>query len=466
MKRSAWVLLAAVLTACAGPRVAAPPDPPVPLEGRRFAGEPAGLATAALAHRWWTRFGDPVLDELVGRAVDGNLDLRRAAARVAEARAARTRARAPLLPEVTGSASAERARTAGVTFGDRVSSRYSVSAGFSYEVDLWGRVASLAEASHQEAVAAEADRARAYQALVAEVVRTYVDLAAALEQLDVLRRTAETDRVRLAVAEARFRRGLAPAADVHQTRQQVAAAEARVEALEQEASLARHRLGLLLGEYPAADDGLRPAPLQVPVPVPVGVPLDLLLARPDLVAAQGRYLAAAARHGAAEAERYPRLALTGTAGQASSALEDLTLGGASFWNLLGNLVQPLFDAGRRRAAAAEAEARAEQARLAWGQAVLEALREVEDVLTVEAAQRRRLAALDRSREAARKALATAELRYRRGLEEITRTLQARNTLLATELEQIEARRTLLRNRASLHLALGGDWGEEMASRQW
>ncbi|NOY45219.1 MAG: TolC family protein, partial [Deltaproteobacteria bacterium] len=172
------------------------------------------------------------------------------------------------------------------------------------------------------------------------------------------------------------------------------------------------------------------------------------------------YLGSRLRAAAADADRFPRLSLTASGGRTSAVLRDLALGTNTFWNLIGNLTQPLFDAGLRGANLAEAEARAEQARLAWGQAVLTALREVEDALTVEQAQRRRLAALEESLTHARQAVGTAEIRYRRGLEEITRTLVARDTLLAAELGVVEARHALLTARVSLYLALGGDWGHE------
>jgi len=446
---------------CADPARVRPPEPPVALAEQSFGDLPAQAGARVLAARWWRAFGGPELDRLVERAVRGNLDLRRMAARVAEARAAAARAGAARLPAVTASASAQRSRSAGeVWFGDRINDRYGVDLGVSYEVDLWGRIANLQEAARQDLAAAREDAVRAYHLMVAEVVRAWLDLGSALEQAGVARRVLEADRQRQKVAEIRFRRGLAPAPDVHQAQQRVAQARARVAALEQQAELARHRLRVLLGEYPGGWDDLEPRLPGVPDPVPAGLPSDLLWRRPDLRAAERRYLGARLRAVAADADRFPRLALTASGGRTSAVLRDLTLGTNTFWNLIGNLTQPLFDAGLRKANLAEAEARAEQARLAWGQAVLTALREVEDALTVEQAQRRRLAALEESLTHARLAVGTAEIRYRRGLEEITRTLVARDTLLAAELGVVEARHALLTARVSLYLALGGDWGHE------
>ncbi len=455
------VLVALVFAACAGPARLRPPDPPVELENRGFGGLPEEAAGKVLAHRWWSAFGDRGLDELVERAVKGNLDLRRAVARIAEARAAAARAGAVRVPAVTGSASAQRSRAPGkVVFGERVTDRYDLSAFLAYEVDLWGRLANLEEATRLDLEAAREDAKRAYHLLVAEVVRAWLDLAGALERADVARRTLVADRQRLAVAEIRFQRGLVSATDVHQALRQVSDARARKAAFEQQAELARHRLRVLLGEYPGKWDDLAPELPAVPGPVPAGLPSELLWRRPDLRAAARRYLGARARAAAADADRFPRLALTASGGRASEGLRNLALGTSAFWNLIANLTQPLFDAGARRAALAEAEARAEQAFLAWGQAVLTALREVEDALSMEEAQRRRLAALQGALRHARQALGTAEIRYRRGLEEITRALLARETLLAAELAEVEARHALLLNRVSLYLALGGTWGHE------
>ncbi|GAB4246503.1 efflux transporter outer membrane subunit [Deferrisoma sp.] len=461
--RAVWggLLVAATLAGCAGPAELTRPEPPVPLEARTFSRVRAEAAGRVLAHRWWRTFGDPALDGFVERVVEGNLDLRRAAARVREARAAAARAGAARLPTVTGSLGAQRTRTPGeVRVGDRVNDSYDLTVSLSWEADLWGRVANLEQAARLDLEAARDDAERAYHLVVAEAVRAWLDLAAAREKTAVVERMLEADRQRLAVVESRYRRGLVPAADVHQGRQLVEDDRARLALLRQEREVAAHRLMVLMGAQSAEYEDSAPTLPPPPPPVPAGLPSDLLWRRPDLRAAERRALAGQARAAAADADRYPRFALTASGGRSSDVLRDLSLGTNTFWTLIANLAQPLFDAGSRKAALAEAEARAEQARLAWGQAVLAALQEVEDALSVEAAQRERLAALEESRRHAERAVETATLRYRRGLEDLTRTLVARRTLLAAELEKVETRHQLCSARVSLLLSLGGAWGDE------
>jgi multidrug efflux system outer membrane protein len=469
-------LAAATLVGCAAARPHVEPPPPVPLAERPFVHADPALAAEVLGEGWWRSFGDPALDAVVEQAVLENLNLKQAAARVAEVKAFWVETGAAKLPEVTFGMRGERSFTPGGVTGGTLSSRYSAALGFSYEVDLWGRVANLTDAAVQDVRAAEADRHRAFQVLVTDVVRTYVSLRLARETVDLHERTADNDRRRLGLIENRSRRGLAPAVDVYQARQRVAQAESRVHAARQSLEQTRHRLNVFLGGYPAHVEGERrePGPLAVPVPVPPGLPLKLVARRPDLEAARARYWAAGARVGVAAADRYPRLALTGSWGRQSDpwssftgsgggtigALTELIRGENTFWTLVGNLTAPIFTAGARKAAVTRADAQQEQARLVYGQALLEALREVEDVLVEERSQRARYDALERSVSLARKALEVSEARYGRGLEDLTRTLSARNTLFAAELEQLDTRRTLLLNRAALYLSLGGDWGLE------
>ncbi len=458
---AAPVLGALLLAGCAGPAPFVPPEPPVPLAGRAFEG-PGAVAGEVLAQGWWRAFGDPALDRLVEAAVRGNLDLRKAAARVAEARAVLRESLAAERPEVTAGASVERSRAPGVLFGDPVTSRYSLSLGFSYEIDLWGRIARMTEASVQEAAAAREDLERAYHTLVAEVVRAYVDLRAAREQLGLAEELAANARDRLRVMEGRHRRGLVPASRVYAARQGLAQAEAEAFGYRQAAERAGVRLGLLLGRYPSPDPGvdIPGGPLAAPPPVPVGLPSDLLGRRPDVRAALRRLAAADARVGAAEAGRLPRFALTGSAGRASSELEELTLGGNTFWSLLANLTYPLYNAGAVEAGVRKAEARRDRAFLEYGATVLRALGEVEDVLVVEAEQRGRLEALGRAARTARVRLQNAELRYRKGLDDLAAAFDAREALLRAEIQGAGVRQALLRNRAALYLALGGEWGHE------
>jgi multidrug efflux system outer membrane protein len=461
VNRGWWFVgVLSIVAACAGPREFVTPDLPVPAP-QRYVNDASEAAEAVLTTGWWRSFGDPELDRLVDEAVRNNLDLKQAAARVAESRALLVQAGAAGQPRVTADGSAQRARNPRA-LGDPISNNYSLSVGFSYEVDIWGRVANLTEAAVQDLYATEQDQIRAYHSLVAAVARSYAEIRIAEEQAALTEETVANDRQRLSLVEARYSKGLAPALDVYQARQALAQSETRVFTFRQRGEQARHRLNILRGRYPADTDGnrLAPASLTVPEPVPVGLGSELLARRPDLRAAERRVAAANARLGVAEANLYPRFALTGSGGRVSDTVRDLTLGSNTFWSLLGNLTHPLYDAGANRAAVDQAEARRQGALMAFGAAFLSALGEVEDVLVVEREQRLRLEALARSVELARRTLEVSQGRYLRGLDDLTPTLNARTSLFLARVEQLETRRTLLLNRVSLFLALGGDWGHE------
>jgi len=173
-----------------------------------------------------------------------------------------------------------------------------------------------------------------------------------------------------------------------------------------------------------------------------------------------RYRAADERVGAAHGDRLPKLALSAGAGRESVELKDLVIGDHTFWNVLGNLTYPLFNAGKLEAAEERTRIQRDRAGLEYAAAVRRALKDVEDALVTERELRARREALERSEAMAARALDAASDRYARGLDNLVPTLNARSALNAARVEKIENSRTILVNRAALHLALGGDFGGE------
>lgn len=458
----ALALMAALLAGCAmGPDYVRP-EPDAPAEDR-FANDSREAAGQVLAEGWWQRFNDQNLNMLVEEAVERNLDLREAAARVLEARAVLTQTSAPGYPSVELGAMAERSKVVSSFFGGRISNQYSLDLGLNYELDLWGRIRRLEESAIHELMAAEEDRIAFYQSLVADVIRAYVDLISSERQHRLAENTVEIDRQNLELVESRYNRGLVPALDVYLARQSLAASEARVPLFVEQREQARHRLNLLRTRYPAGDLAFTYYDsLPVPEQIPVGLPAELLERRPDIRSTERRLMAANARIGAAKADMFPRISLTVAGGLRSSELSDLLNVSTNFWSLLGNLSQPVFQAGAKVAAVRQAEARTEAAAARYAGTVLRAFREVEDALVIEQAELKRREALRRSVEEASESFRASRERYLRGLDNLIPSLDARRTLYTAEAALIATEQTLLLNRVALHLALGGDWGHEEA----
>ncbi len=412
---------------------------------------------------WWRHFADPPTVELVERALAGNPDVRAAAARVLEAQASLRAATGTRLPEAGFSFSGNRNKFSLVlpqvgrvgiystTFSDQLQ--------VSYQVDLFGRLARARQAAWAELLATEADRRAVLNSLIAEVIRTRVQIASLAEQLRLAEATVASWRRTADVVEERYRRGLADAGQLHQVRSSLARAEAAVPQLRRSLASARHGLDILVGRRPGTGPELPDTlpPLPDLSPVPAGLPASLLDRRPDLVAARMRFSQATAGVGIALANLYPNLTLSATGGYTGNRVSDLTRSANQIYNAALNLAAPIFKGGQLRAEVEAARARAEQAAAAYASAVLKAMREVEDALVADAELAHELETARRARRAAVAAEELARWRYERGSGELLDLLAADRARAAAESSLVSLRAGLWNGRIALFLALGGDW---------
>jgi NodT family efflux transporter outer membrane factor (OMF) lipoprotein len=434
------------------------PDVPVPKEFSEAAGQgPASL------ERWWTEFRDPLLDRLVARAVEGNLDLKIAAARIREARAARGIAASQGLPQVDASGGYARSKRT-LAFGQpgTDSARSVFEAGFdaSWEIDIFGGVRRDNEAALAQVQAAEESRGDVLVTLLADVARNYVELRGTERQIQILDQTVETEKDTLALATARFGSGMGAELDVARAEGLLAATAAQRPALEVARQQAAFRLGVLLGRDPqallaelAAPGTLPPAPPEIP-----GVlPSELLTRRPDLRRNERELAAATARIGVATADLFPRFNILGSFGRRS---DDLTeLGSSSqFWSAGVGFRWPILAGGRIRSNIRVQEARQEQALLQYEKAILLALEEVENALSAHRRELIRRGALRDSVAANRRALDLAMERYTGGLESFLSVLDAQRSVYAAEDQLVQSERNTAVTLIALYKALGGGWG--------
>ncbi len=413
--------------------------------------------------RWWTSFGDAALADWVERVLSNNVSLARAWARVEQARQAARIAGADELPSLTLEGLARRSRSATVISGRETPAAtfnfFSLNAAASYELDVWGRVAAQVRAAQAEWTASRYDAAAAAISLAAETAEAWWALREQEVLLRLLRRQMEVSEEYRQLVELRFGAGLAGALDVFQQRQQTATVASLIPPVEARAEALRNQLALLAGEPPGAVRPRPPAAADLPAPPPpplTGLPADLLRQRPDVAAAYERLTAADDRWAAAVANRLPTLRLTGGAGTQARELSGLF--DEILWNVAAGLTAPLLDGGRREAEAERARAACDEAWHAWRQAILQAVREVEDALAAEERMRELAQRLDEQRAAAAATLNEARESYRHGLTDYLAVLSALDRLQQTERARVSARRQWLSARVQLHRALGGGWG--------
>jgi multidrug efflux system outer membrane protein len=425
--------------------------------------------------RWWTLYGDSSLDKLVEEALAGNQNLVLAAERVAEARALARVADSVLVPLVDANAQRDRLRSS-----DRSSfplppgvplerNSYRVQINVAYELDLWGRLSGASRAAYADLLASEAARGTVRISLITDTVRSYFALLALDAQIEATRRSLELREDNVRLQTIRQRAGLIGDFDLRQLEAEVAAARAQLPALERSRTVEEAALSVLLGRSPRAitegtiarrtESGEPPA-----LVVPEGLPSELLLRRPDVVAAEQRLIAANARIGAARAALFPRITLTGYLGGESASLADLFSGPARIWQLAFGLAQPIFQGGRLFGEVEAIEARQRQAIAQYQTTLRDAFREVRQALAAQARSREIFEAESARVVALRDALRLARIRYENGLVSQLEVLDAERNLLGADLNRLEALRAQRAAVADLVKALGGGWTGLPAAR--
>ena len=412
--------------------------------------------------RLWEVFCDRELNQYAEQALKNNWDIKRAAARILEARSQYVRIRADRFPAVGVSGIKDRRRVSGGEFSNSfIADRYELTAPASYEVDLWSKLKKASEAAWADILKDEEARRTVAQTVVAETISLYLDMEAVERRLQIAEQSIKAFRKSSQFVETRYRRGLTSVLDVRQARRVLAQAETIVPQLEQELGIIQQQMFILLGHYPETQ-----APRTQPAdyykqlaPVPPGLPSDLLWQRPDLRAAEADLESLNKLVGVAKANRLPRITLTGNYGWSSADLNDLLRRENIVWNLTAGIVQPVFDAGKLKAGQRAAEARYQQGVSAYVQTVLNAFAEVERSLLTRESQLDRRARELRFLEEARATQRVAQNRYIRGLVIYLDVLNAQITRFQAEDSIVLVDLAIYRNRVALHRALGGGWGE-------
>lgn len=433
-------------------------QPAAPVAGQfPLAEDAAGESAAALG--WQQYFADAHLQALIAQALEHNRDLRAAVLRVEEAQAAYGIARAGLYPQVDAIGSYNRSRTpADLSFTGRplIAEDYLVGLGISnWEIDFWGRIRSLKDAALQSFLASDEARRALQIALIARVADGYMALRELDERIVIARKTIGSRAESLRIFQRRYEVGATSKLDLTQVETLLAQAQSLEYQLRQARAVQYNALTLLVGsafELAPAANALDATALPA---LAAGLPSDLLLARPDIVAAEYRLKAANANIGAARAAFFPRVSLTTTYGSASSELEGLFDAGSHAWKFSPSISLPIFDAGRNRANLDLAEVRRDLAVADYEKTIQTAFREVADALAARQWLQRQVQSQQQTLDALSERSRLVKLRYDSGATSYFEVLDAERELLTAEQQLVQTRRALLSSQINLYAALGG-----------
>lgn len=405
---------------------------------------------------WWKRFEDPTLSALVAEAIAANHGVAAARARVREARAMRQQTSAGLLPQVEWGASSTHARSsASASRSNATSHLYQAGFDASWELDLFGGTRRSIEAADRGVEASEEDLRATLLTLAGDVAQNYVEAKGSLARAILARRTATLQRQTAALTRVKFEAGASSALDVAKATALASSTSANIPTLETAFAASAHRIGMLLGQEPAAVVARLRRSAGIPVPrrqLPHSVPADVLLLRPDVRQAERQLAQATAKIGQAEAALYPSVSLTGSLRTSGIRIGDLGNASSLAWSYGPSLVVPMFNAGRLRAAVQVQEAQRDQYHAAFHQSVLTALEDIENALVGLAQQRIRLQSLSTSVRNYREASRLARVQYRQGSSSF---LDAERSLYDAEDALLQSQVLIATRFISLGKALGG-----------
>ena len=413
---------------------------------------------------WRDFLTDPRLQQFVEIALRNNRDLRMAMLNVEQVQAQFRIQSAALSPQVSAFADGARSRTpAGLSASGNASNPGSYSAGVSvgWEIDLFGRLRSLKAAAFEQYLASIQGRKAAEILLVSQVADQYLTILAYDELLEVTQQTLETARASYDIVKLQFDTGAGTELDLRLAETVVEQTEANRAAQVRLRAQAENGLVLLLGQpEPAAmASAVRLGEQTILSDIPVGLPSELLIRRPDVLQAEALLRSANADIGAARAAFFPSIALTGSTGTASAALNGLFKAGSSVWSWAPSLIAPIFDARANRANLDSARVREDIGIAQYEKTIQTAFREVADGLAARGTFDDEVASFERYTMAEHRRLELAQLLYKNGAASYLEVLTAQTGLYDAELILVSARLQRLTNLIDLYRALGGGWLE-------
>jgi multidrug efflux system outer membrane protein len=425
---------------------------------------PASAQANARRVNWQQFFQSAALKDLISQSLTNNRDLRVAALNIEKAQAQYRISRADLLPTINASGTGDSQRVPGdlSTTGDnQITHQYSSGVGFTaYELDFFGRVRSLDQQALESYFSTVEAQRSVKVALIAEVASAYFQLQADQQLLAIARQTLTSQQDSYGLVKSSYDQQVATELDLSQAESTVRTAEAAQARYERQVVQDKNALVLLVGkplapEYFAA---VELDALRVDEQLPVGLPSDLLMYRPDILAAEHDLKAANANIGAARAAFFPSITLTASAGSASADLGQLFAGGQGTWNFVPSINIPIFNAGRNQANLDVAKVHKSIEVASYQKAIQVAFREVADSLTARDSLNTQVIAETRLVQANQRNYTLADSRYKEGVDTYLNSLDAQRNLFSSQQSLVTTKLTRINNLVSLYKALGGGEG--------
>jgi multidrug efflux system outer membrane protein len=405
---------------------------------------------------FFSLFKDPVLDSLVQKSIDFNQDLNIAAETIIQAQDGIIVQRSAMLPNFGVQGNASRGNFQGLLLPN-TQTQFSAVAFANWEIDFWGKFRRLNEAARARLMQSEEAYRATKLSLVSSVATNYFLLLDYKKRLEISERNLALRDSVLNIIEQRFEKGIVAEIDVNQAQIKRAVAAESIPVWKRLIAQTEHRLSVLAGANPGrivTESKL--LEIDTTFTIPAGLPSDLLLRRPDVVAAEQNLIAQNAITGSAKANLFPNISLTGLAGGVSNELSMLTDGPLA-WNVGGSILGPIFNFGQIRRQISIEESKTRQALLAYERTVLDAFRSVEDALIEISTLKEQLKAREDRLNASLNAQFLSGERYDKGVTSYLEFLESQRQAFESELNYVETRQQLLNAYVNLYRVLGGDW---------
>jgi multidrug efflux system outer membrane protein len=414
--------------------------------------------------KWWEQLGDPVLNQLVNQAMQGNLDLKIAVANVEQFMGQYGSTRANLFPQIFGagtyahdqpSSGGGDVLNSGINNDEVDFSRLGAS--MNWELDVWGALRRANEAARADLLSQEAIKRAVILTLVSQVAQTYITLRELDKSLEITQNIVKSLEEEPRIAKIRFDEGYTSKLELEQIDSEYQRRSAFIPHYEQQIAQTENALSVLLGRNPGPiSRGLTLDGLKLP-DVPAGLPSDLLAQRPDIQQAEQELIAANARIGVARAKYFPKIALTGDVGQMSTQVATLFVPGANFWSVGSALLTPIFTAGKIAGQVQSAEAVQKAAVANYQRSILSGFREFENALVSsnktkvqKERQSKRVAAVQNYFDLSR-------IRYVEGYTDYLTVLDSIRQLFDAQIDLVQAQSANFTAMIGLYRAMGGGW---------
>lgn len=410
---------------------------------------------------WWKRFGDYQLDSLISLAMQHNLDVDEALARIEQARLGVLITQGNYLPSIAIGGGWTRQQSSGNIGGSaQWNGQYNLKGQMTWELDISGRIRQQVKAEQGMYRASEEEYRGVMVSLCAQVAIAYFNLRQFQQEQEVLEHNCESQLAVLKLTEARYASGLASRLDVAQAKQVYYSTLAQLPSMKARVTNMMNTLAVLMGQYPQnLIQGLE-APVELPdyiEPVQVGIPAGLIRRRPDVRQAERQIEVQAAQLGAAKREWLPQFFLNGSIGYASTELKRLVRSGSVEWEIAPSMSWTLFNGGQRYHSVQQSRVQLDLAITAFNQTVLQAMQEVSNTMAAYSYSIEQIVANRQALNHSRQMLTLSLDLYKQGLTTFQSVLDAQRSLLSAEETLVQARGASLTTLVQMYQALGGGW---------